>query len=160
MVDYRGSFAFPLPPFALWDEIERLERFERWWPWLGDLAVDGEGLRAGTVLRGSVSPPLPYRMAVAVRLVECERPHRIEARVTGDLEGPAWLALAPAAGGGTRADVAWTVEMRQPAMRLAARVAHPLLRWGHDRVVDATAAGFRRHLATEPAAPTAQRLHG
>ena len=153
VVDYRGAFAFPLSPQALWDEVERFERFERWWAWLGDFVVEGEGLRAGTVLRGTVAPPLPYRMRVAVRLVDCEAPRRIEARVLGDLEGPARLTLAPATGGGTRVDVAWSVEMRQPVMRLAARVAHPLLRWGHDRVVEATAAGFRRHLAATAPAP-------
>jgi hypothetical protein len=36
--------------------------------------------------------------------------------------------------------------MMQRPMRVAARVASPVLRWGHDRVVDATVAGFRRHL--------------
>jgi hypothetical protein len=36
--------------------------------------------------------------------------------------------------------------MMQRPMRVAARVAPPVLRWGHDRVVDATVAGFRRHL--------------
>jgi len=33
-------------------------------------------------------------------------------------------------------------------MRLAARAAAPLLRWGHDRVVDMTVAGFRRQLSS------------
>ena len=42
--------------------------------------------------------------------------------------------------------MSWTIEMRQRPMRLAALVAHPLLRWGHDRVVDATVSSFRRHL--------------
>jgi hypothetical protein len=32
-------------------------------------------------------------------------------------------------------------------MRIAARVAPPVMRWGHDRVVEATVAGLRRHLA-------------
>ncbi len=36
--------------------------------------------------------------------------------------------------------------MMQRPMRLADRVAHPLLQWGHDRVVDVTVTGFRRHL--------------
>jgi hypothetical protein len=39
--------------------------------------------------------------------------------------------------------------MMQRPMRLAARVAYPLLRWGHDRVVEATVAGFRRQLARD-----------
>ena len=45
---------------------------------------------------------------------------------------------------------AWTIEMMQAPMRLAARIGHPLLRWGHDRVVDATVDGFRRHLSEAP----------
>jgi hypothetical protein len=44
------------------------------------------------------------------------------------------------------AHATWTVEMMQRSMRTAARYAHPLLRWGHDRVVDATVDGFRRQL--------------
>ena len=35
-------------------------------------------------------------------------------------------------------------------MRLAARIGHPMLRWGHDRVVDATVDGFRRHVSEAP----------
>jgi hypothetical protein len=31
-------------------------------------------------------------------------------------------------------------------MRLANRVAHPVLQWGHDRVVEITVAGFRRRI--------------
>jgi len=34
-------------------------------------------------------------------------------------------------------------------MRIAARVAYPLLRWGHDRVVDATVDGLRRQLVAD-----------
>jgi hypothetical protein len=47
---------------------------------------------------------------------------------------------------GTRASVSWQLEMTQPRMRAAARVVRPILRWGHDRVVDAAARGFRRHV--------------
>jgi len=42
--------------------------------------------------------------------------------------------------------------MQRP-MRVAARVAYPVLRWGHDRVVDATVAGFRRHLGDPALGP-------
>lgn len=36
------------------------------------------------------------------------------------------------------------LEMRSPPLRAAARVAYPLMRWGHDRVVDMAVAGFRQ----------------
>ena len=50
---------------------------------------------------------------------------------------------------GTLAEVSWTIEMTQRTMRLAARVAHPLMRWGHDRVIEATVSGYRRQLAAQ-----------
>ena len=49
-------------------------------------------------------------------------------------------------GHGTTASVGWSLEMRQLPMRVAARVAYPLLRWGHDRVVEATVRAFRAQL--------------
>ena len=150
MIAYEGAFDFALAPDALWEALSEPHRFPAWWGWwLHDFAVEGGGLVDGAVWRGVVAPPVPYRMRVAVRLERCDRPRRIDAVVSGDLRGPAQLVLAPLEdGGGTRAEVTWRIEMMQRPMRLAARVAHPLLRWGHDRVVEATVAGFRRHLRT------------
>ncbi len=97
------------------------------------------------MLHGTVSPPLPYRMRVQVRLEECTCPEEIGAVVDGDLVGDAHLRFRPE-GRGTRVDAEWTVEMRQPAMRLASRIGRPVLQWGHDRVVEMTVAGFRRRI--------------
>ena len=154
VIEYRGSFRLAASPAEVWEAIEHGERFEGWWAWLREFRFDGPGLRAGTVLRGVVHPPVPYTMRVDVRLDRCDAPSLIEATVHGDLEGRARLALEPGdaveADRSTKADVAWTIEMRQRTMRVAARVAHPLLRWGHDRVVEATVAGFERHLTGRP----------
>jgi len=98
------------------------------------------------VVRGVVVPPLPYRMRLEVVLHECRTAERIEASVHGDLEGSAHIAFN-GDGSETRADARWTIEMMQPAMRVAARFAPRLLRWGHDRVVNATVTGLRRELA-------------
>jgi uncharacterized protein YndB with AHSA1/START domain len=142
---YAARFTFPVPPAEVWAAIERLDQFERWWGWLGELQVDGAGLRTGSVLRGTVAPPLPYRMRLEVELTRCVKARLIDAAVTGDLAGPARLRLRRE-GEGTLADVSWSLEMRQLPMRLAARVAYPLLRWGHDRVVEATVRGFQAQL--------------
>jgi carbon monoxide dehydrogenase subunit G len=152
VIDYRGTFDFDLPPEAMWDALEHSERFEGWWGWLHEFRLDGGALQDGSVLRGLVSPPVPYEMRVRVLLDHCTRPQRIDASVAGDLEGTAHILLSPR-GSGTRADVAWTVEMRQRSMRMAARLASPLLRWGHDRVVEATVVSFRRHLERSRAGP-------
>jgi uncharacterized protein YndB with AHSA1/START domain len=148
VIDYRRSFDFDVTPDELWDAISDPRRFETWWGWLGQLRVDGDGLSDGTILTGTVSPPVPYRMVVRVRLERCERPVHIDAAVDGDLRGSARLHLEPTAVG-TSAEVAWRIEMMQRPMRMAARVAAPLLRWGHDRVVDMTVHGFRRHLRAQ-----------
>ncbi|HZU71256.1 MAG TPA: SRPBCC family protein [Acidimicrobiales bacterium] len=146
VIDYRASFSLPRPPAEVWAALERVDRFESWWRWLSELRLEGGGLRAGSVLYGVVSPPVPYRMRVRVELEDCEAPYTIDAAVHGDLEGRAGLLLEETAGG-TLASVGWTIEMTQAPMRVAARLARPLLLWGHDRVVDATVAGFRRQLA-------------
>jgi carbon monoxide dehydrogenase subunit G len=145
LIEYRGRFAFDAPPEQVWRSIERTERFESWWAWLREFRLEGPRLEDGAVLHGLVSPPVPYQMRIRVVLDHCEAPRRIDATVHGDLEGRAGLRLQPV-GEGTEAEVSWTIEMMQRPMRLAARLASPVLRWGHDRVVEATVMGYRRHL--------------
>lgn len=145
VIDYRGRFSLPMRPEEVWSAIGHVERFETWWSWLRGLTVEGPMLEAGSVLRGVVTPPLPYRMGITVDLVDCVPFQRIEATVHGDLEGWARLLLEDE-GDSTSAVAAWTIEMMQRPMRVAARMAAPLLRWGHDRVVEATVVSFRSHL--------------
>jgi hypothetical protein len=147
VITYRSGFRFDVPPGQLWDRVDHPDRFEQWWPWLSEFRVDGDGLSSGSVLHGVVAPPLPYRMRLDIDLVECRRPCAIDAVVRGDLTGPAQLRLRPE-GRGTWAEVAWTLEMRQPSMRLAGRIGRPVLQWGHDRVVEMTVAGFRRRIGS------------
>ncbi len=145
VITYRHGYAFDLTPEQLWERIEQTDQFEEWWPWLTELRIEGVGLSAGSVLNGVVTPPLPYRMRLRVELVRCDRPHAIDATVDGDLTGHAQLRLGED-GERTCAEVAWAVEMQQPAMRLASRIGRPLLQWGHDRVVEMTVAGFQRRI--------------
>lgn len=148
VVELRRSFDFAVPPPELWRSIEHFEHFETWWPFLRDLTVDG-GLQTGSVLRGVVRPPVPYRMRLEILLQRCRRPSLIDALVHGDLEGEAHLRFHRHEGG-TRAEVTWTVEMMQPSMRLANLLARPLLLTAHDAVVELTVASFRRHLKHVP----------
>jgi carbon monoxide dehydrogenase subunit G len=142
---YRRTFGFSLSPVDLWARMEQVDQFERWWPWLQEFRVEGDGLATGSVLHGVVAPPVPYRMRIRVELTRCERPRNIDAVIGGDLEGEARLRVHDD-GVGSQVEVAWTVEMMQRRMRLASRFGRPLLQWGHDRVVESTVAGFRRRL--------------
>jgi carbon monoxide dehydrogenase subunit G len=147
--EYAESYAFAASPERVWGVLERFETLAATWPWLHELRVEGEGLRPGTVVRGVVTPPLPYRMRLVVVLGEgVVRESCITASVHGDLEGGAHIALVGIGSATeTRADASWTIEMKQPAMRVAARIAPRVLRWGHDRVVTATVNALRRILA-------------
>ncbi len=129
----------------MWEIVQEVDRFETWWPWLEDFRLEGESLDKGAVLSGVVAPPLPYRMRIEVELLRCDPPNNIEALIHGDLEGEASIEMTPH-GSGTTVEVAWNVEMMQRPMRLADRFTHPLLQWGHDRVVEVTVAAFRRRL--------------
>ena len=147
VITYRRDYAFAVSPAELWDAIEEVDQFEGWWPWLEEFRLEGDRLTAGAVLHGVVAPPLPYRMRIEVELTQCRRPQRMEALIHGDLVGEAALVLRPE-GSGSNVEVAWTVEMMQRPMRMASRMAHPVLQWGHDRVVELTVAGFRRRLGS------------
>jgi hypothetical protein len=145
------SFRFPVGPEDLWRTMEQFDQFEVWWSWLRQLEADHDGLVAGNVLHGVVMPPVPYRLRVDVRLASCERPRLVEAIVSGDLLGRARLRLNEC-NGGTEVSASWSLEMGTRTLRLAADVAHPLMRWGHDRVVDMAVEGFRkRALPVHPA---------
>jgi hypothetical protein len=148
VIDYGHTFTFPVPAPQLWARIAQLDRFASWWTWLHDYSVEGTGLEHGTVLHGTVAPPLPYRMRLDVVLDECVPEERILASVHGDLEGSAQLTFV-GDGAQTQARAAWTIEMMQRPMRIAAKIGHPLLQWGHDHVVDATVVEFRRQLVGE-----------
>jgi hypothetical protein len=148
VIEYDGTFTFPVPVAQLWATMLRVDRFSSWWSWLRDFSVEGEGLEEGAVLHGIVAPPLPYRMKLDVVVEELVPERCVTALVHGDLEGTARLTFEGDESE-TRAHATWTVEMMQRSMRLAARIAHPLLRWGHDRVVDATVDGFRRRLVSD-----------
>ena len=137
VINYVGSHDFAVPVEELWAAVERVDKFGGWWGWLQEFRLEGDGLSAGSVLHGVVAPPLPYRMRLRVEIVRSVRNKSIEAEVHGDLEGVARLEMYPGPVG-TTVDIAWTVEMMQRPMRLASRFAHPLLRWGHDRVVEMT----------------------
>jgi hypothetical protein len=87
-------------------------------------------------------------MRLQVILDDCVPERCINAAVHGDLEGVARIAFE-GDDAETRVHATWTIEMTQPSMRVAARLAPRLLRWGHDRVVDATVQGLRRRLGDE-----------
>lgn len=136
-------FEFDAAPDVVWKTLEQTDRFPVWWRWLRTFETDGvSGLHEGARAECAVRGPLPYavRFTVALRTVEPER--LVDAEVTGDIEGPARLELTPTATGSS-ARLVWSVRLVDPALRASARVARPLMQWGHDWVVSRGVRAFR-----------------
>ena len=89
----------------------------------------------GSVARCVVRPPLPYVLRFDVAVERVVPAALVETTVSGDIEGPARLELS-GDGDGAEARLVWEVDVRDPLLRTAARVARPLMEWGHEWVVD------------------------
>ena len=132
-------FEFDAAPPALWAVLGSVEDYPRWWPWLR--RFDARALAPGEEWRCTVKPPLPYAVRFAIRFDEVEVERRIDATVEGDIEGPAQLLIEPSAGGSA---VTLTSSLRptHTVLKAAALLGRPLVRYGHDWVLDIGAGQF------------------
>ena len=143
------SWDFAVAPDDLWSTLGRTDRYRTWWPWLRELHVDGAGLVAGTTARVVIQAPLPYQLRCSLHVLDAEPSRRLDAEVTGDLEGPARLELEPD-GAGTVARLVWALEVRSSLLRPLASIARPALAWAHDRIVERGLQQFEQHALAEP----------
>ncbi|HYN35825.1 MAG TPA: hypothetical protein VEV82_02510 [Actinomycetota bacterium] len=146
---YRGSHDLPLGRSETWTTLERADLYESWWQWMRRLEIAGTPLETGTTFTFVVVAPIPFTMNLAVRIEESVPPERIRARITGDLEGSASMTFEEISSELTCAKLEWTVEVKKPGMRTAARALRPLLQWGQSWAVDVALRGFLRHLGED-----------
>jgi hypothetical protein len=130
-----------VPPAALWEALSRTEDYPRWWGWLR--GFEGGALEEGRVTRCVVRAPLPYSLRFDVNLTRVIPKERVEASVTGDIDGPATLTVGPHPTG-SEVHLSWAVELRSSFLRAASRLGRPLMQWGHEWVVDSGVDAFRR----------------
>lgn len=135
------SWVFRVEPAEFWATVTRTGEFQRWWPWLRRL--DAPDLVAGARADCVVRAPIPYTLRFTVILEEVVPERLVDASVVGDLRGPARLEVAGHPEG-TEARLAWRMELRKPLLRRAARVARPVMEWGHDWVVGTGVDQFQR----------------
>jgi hypothetical protein len=132
--------AFHVPPEELWAAMARVEAYRAWWPWLRHF--DGTVLAAGEVWSATVQPPVPYRLQFEIRLHEVRAPHLARAAVAGDIEGSARLEIQ-ATPGGSELHVVSELAPRNPVLSAVAKVAAPVVRYGHEWVLDTGLRQFR-----------------
>ena len=144
------SWEFDIDAAGLWRVLSVTGDYSRWWTWLRRLDAP-DGLAVGRPTHCVVRAPLPYSLTFTVTPVQIEPERLVEADVDGDLAGRARLELSPLAEGGCRARLVWSVDLRDRVLRPLARLARPVLEWGHEWVVATGVEQFRtRALASLP----------
>jgi hypothetical protein len=134
---------FDVEPSVLWQTIDATADYRTWWPWLR--RFEGTGLVAGDVWTAVVAPPMPYSLRFTITLDRVDPPCAVTATVAGDIEGTASLAVTPSAGGGCEARLTSHLAPSQPFLRMIARLARPIVVFGHDWVLDNGARQFAHH---------------
>lgn len=130
---------------ALWDEISTVDRYRTWWPWLR--RFEAGALQAGQTWACVVQPPLPYSLRFTVGLDEVVPQRLVTATITGDVTGTARLEVAETEAG-CDARLVSLLAPGNRVLRAVALVARPMVRYGHDWVLDT---GARQFAARFPA---------
>jgi len=133
------SYHLPMSPWAVWDEVSKLDDFRTWWPWLRHF--EGTRLVEDDVWRCTVRPPLPYAVRFEVSLDEVRPPSSVRASLAGDVVGEARLSITSAEEG-SEVRLVSSLEPGNGLLRALARVAAPVARYGHDWVFDTGARQF------------------
>lgn len=132
-------YRFSLSPTQFWSQISDVGSYRTWWPWLRHF--DADALAVGAVWDCVVQPPLPYRVSFTLTLDAVDPARSIETTIRGDIHGRAYLAI-------DRDDRGCAVRLRSSlgptnrGLRVAGTVARPLLRFGHQWVLDTGARQF------------------
>ncbi len=137
---------FPVEPDVLWAAMARVDRYPEWWPWLR--RFEGRHLAVGDVWTCTVQPPLPWTLRFQIEIDEVVPATLVTAVVSGDVRGTARVELAALerADGHPASCEARLVSELAPGnsvLRSVARLARPLVRFGHDWVLDTGARQFR-----------------
>jgi uncharacterized protein YndB with AHSA1/START domain len=132
-------YRFAVRPDVLWAALDATGDYRRWWPWLR--AFEADGVRAGERWSCTVRPPLPYTLQFTIHLDDVEPPRLITAHVTGDIAGEARVEITPDRDG-CAVRLTSRLAPGNRAFAVVARVAQPVVRRGHDWVLDTGAAQF------------------
>ncbi|MEV6176525.1 SRPBCC family protein [Streptomyces sp. NPDC052015] len=138
---FRSLWPLPAPPAAVYEVLERLEDYPRWWP----------QVRAVTRLDGvtgvlTIRSLLPYAMTFTAREVRRDPAAGVlEVALSGDIEGWArWTVTA--AGSGSLARYDQVVDVNKPLLRRFAVPGRPVFRANHRLMMRAGRRGLTAYL--------------
>ena len=140
-------WSFQAPIEQVWTLISEPERWPEWWPGVEKVEVLEKGTDGdvGSLRRYTWKSKLPYRLRFDMRTTRVERPHALEGRAEGELDGTGRWELAQE-GDWTRVRYDWRVRTTKAWMNLLAPVARPFFAWNHDVVMRWGGEGLARRL--------------
>lgn len=132
-------WSFPVGAGLVWDQMCAVDEYPQLWPWLR--TFDADALDTGEIWTCTVQPPLPYSLRFTVIVDEVVPQRRVSATIAGDIIGEARLELSPTDGG---CDVRLESSLApgNRFLRTVATVARPMVRYGHDWVLNTGARQF------------------
>ena len=133
---------FDVGSAELWAALRETSRYASWWPWLR--SFEANDLVVGDVWRCTIQPPLPYSLRLTIRIDEVVEGELVRATVGGDIVGSARVEIC-ARGEGSEARLVSELAPANRMLRTVARMARPVVRFGHDWVLDTGARQFRAH---------------
>lgn len=129
-------FRFALPARRVWDAATEIGEYESWWSWLH--RFDATAFEPGAVWTCVVKPPLPYWVRLTITLEEVVPSSFVRASVGGDATGTAAVTFSDVgAEGGCEARLVSALAPSSGLLRVLAGIARPVVRRGHDWVLDA-----------------------
>jgi hypothetical protein len=134
------SYGFDLTPDELWSRVGQLVEYTEWWPWLAHF--DGVMLETGQRWKCTVQPPLPYAVRFTVAIGRIIPARSVAATITGDVVGTAALTIEPTSRG-CQARIVAELGPEKQALRTLSVAARPIVRFGHNWVLDSAARQFR-----------------
>jgi carbon monoxide dehydrogenase subunit G len=140
-------FTFPAPPEAVWKALQQTDLYPSWWPWLTEFEADGlhPGATWGCAVRSPLRTTLRFRL-----LIDTAADRVVAARLDGDLAGTARITLQSAGAGDTRLRLEARVRACAAPVAVLTRLAPPVARWSHDRIVATGARQFAAALLRQP----------
>jgi uncharacterized protein YndB with AHSA1/START domain len=133
-------YRFDVGPDVLWSLICTTDAYQAWWPWLRRFTA--EGLVPGDRWSAVVQPPLPYALRFTITIDEVVEAALVRATIAGEIEGTARIEIAGDGDGGCEARLVSHLAPANPFLRAVAVVARPMVRFGHDWVLDTGARQF------------------
>jgi uncharacterized protein YndB with AHSA1/START domain len=134
-VDVRSDrrFTFPVSTEDLWSALTRVDDYRAWWPWLR--RFDATAFAVGERWRCEVQPPTPYVLRFDVTLIDVVPHEHAAATISGDITGHARLDVHEHREG-SEARLVSHLAPSNAVLRAVAVVARPVVRFGHDWVLD------------------------